>query len=99
KQRREEKLVAPRRAASCLLCAGQQGRSEPGSKSLHPGRKTSRWNASRPRVAGRSGWRNAADVIAAQARAKQGPSKGNALGVKNCSAVPTTLAVRTGEVK
>jgi hypothetical protein len=39
-------------------------------------------------VAGRSGWCNAADVIAARANA-------NELGVKNCSAVPTTLPVRT----
>jgi hypothetical protein len=33
-------------------------------------------------------------VIAAQAR----PRKGNALGVKNCSALPTTLPIRTDEV-
>jgi hypothetical protein len=42
-------------------------------------------------VAGRSGWCNAADVIAARASA-------NELGVKNCSAVPTILPVRTDEV-
>jgi len=28
-----------------------------------------------------------------------GTSMGNALGVKNCAALPTTLPVRTGEAK
>jgi hypothetical protein len=42
-------------------------------------------------VAGRSGWCNAADVIAARASA-------NERGVKNCSAVLATLPVRTDEV-
>src|SRR5262249_56636726 len=91
----EKQTLVPRRGAHCRLRRGRQARPKAGNKSLHPGPKTSRWNAARPRVAGRSGWCNAADVIAAQAR----PRKGNALGVKNCSAVPTTVLVRTGEVK
>jgi len=67
KGRRKENLC-PREHAHCCLCARGQERSQTWRESLYRRDQAARWNAARSRVAGRSGWSNAAYVIAARAK-------------------------------
>src|SRR5258707_1152714 len=62
-------IFAPRQYAHRCLRAGGQERSQAWCESLHRrGDQAARWNAASSRVAGRSGWSNAAYVIAVRAR-------------------------------
>src|SRR2546430_11512079 len=64
----KKEILCPRQYAHRCLRARGQERSQARCESVHRRDQAARWNAARPRVAGRSGWSNAAYVIAAQTR-------------------------------
>src|SRR5262249_16582156 len=64
KQGGKKKNLCPRQYAYCCLRAGGQERSQAWREGVHRRDQAAGWSAARSRVAGRSGWCNAADVIA-----------------------------------
>jgi hypothetical protein len=64
----EKKIFVPANTPIVVYVQGDKSDSQAWRESVHRRDQAARWNAARPRVAGRSGWSNAAYVIAAQTR-------------------------------